>query len=363
MAAIAFSCNSCGSGGVSSTSACLSIWPIDPATARRLVVRWRAEDLRRNILSFMDKPTLDERCAELKARMLSAHQQNKGSNPARIPATAAVRDRSRGASSQVPKAIEAVTSPPIEIRNPHPLVKAALAGMRDVGEDYGGLQFRWRGFVDVRVNKASARRAMKMMDTLIKRVEAAGLNIKLAPKYPDYDAQSQGLTFVSDGKEGVQVSVIEKTVRSDNPAWGRDNWREERCSYAPTGRLSLVLDADLYRAQTWTDKRGHVIEEYVDAVVISIRQTLEDRHKGRLEAEQSRQREIEHQRIQAEADRQNREQEKRIEQLKDWAKAGVQAERLRAFCQHGKNTPKGTKCHRVGQPSGWVQALGRLSNR
>jgi hypothetical protein len=50
-----------------------------------------------------------------------------------------------------------------------------------------------------------------------------------------------------------------------------------------------------------------------------------------LEAEQSRQREIERQRIQAEADRQNREQEKRIEQLKDWAKAWAQAERLRAF--------------------------------
>jgi hypothetical protein len=83
----------------------------------------------------------------------------------------------------------------------------------------------------------------------------------------------------------------------------------------------LVLDADLYRSRTWTDKRGHRIEEYLDAVVTSILQSLEDHHKARLEAEQSRLREIERQRIQAEADRQNREQEKRIEQLKDWAKA------------------------------------------
>jgi hypothetical protein len=105
----------------------------------------------------------------------------------------------------------------------------------------------------------------------------------------------------------------------------------------------LVLDADLYRAQTWTDKRGHVIEEYADAVVISIRQSLEDRHKARLEAEQSRQREIERQKIQAEADRQNREQEKRIEQLKAWAKAWAQAERLRAFLSAWEKRLKGTK--------------------
>ncbi len=49
---------------------------------------------------------------------------------------------------------------------------------------------------------------MKIMDTLIKRVEAAGLKIKLVPKHSD--ARSHCLTFVSDGRERIQVSVIEK---------------------------------------------------------------------------------------------------------------------------------------------------------
>jgi hypothetical protein len=288
-----------------------------------------AEDRSRNILSFMNNPTLDERCAELKARMLSAHQHNRGSNPARLPSTAHASNRAKGL--QVPKPNEAVILRPIEIRNPHPLVKAALAGLREVGEDYGRLQFRWRGFIDVRVSKGSARRAMKLMDILIKRVEASGLNIKIAPKDPVYDASSHGLTFVSDGKERVQVSVIEKTARRENPAWNRDNWRENRYSYTSTGQLSLALDADFYRSRTWTDKRGHRIEEYLDAVVTSILQSLEDHRNARLEADQSRLREIERQRIQAEAERQTREQAKRIEQLKDWAKAWTEAEQLRAF--------------------------------
>ena len=290
-----------------------------------------ATALTRNILSLMDKPNLDERCAELKARMLSANQRNKDPNPARVSATASVSDRSKRASSLAPKPIEAVILPPTEIRNPHPLVKAAPSGMRDVGEDYGRLQFRWRGFVDVRVSKISARRAMKVMDTLIKRVEAGGLDVKIAPKDPRYPDQAHGLTFVSDGKERVQVTVIEKTSRRDNPAWRRDNWQENRYSYAPTGQLSLVLDANLCRSRTWADKRGHLIEEYLDAVVTSIVQSLEHHHKARLEAEQNRLREIERQRIRAEEDRQTREQAKRTEQLKDWAKAWAEAEQLRAF--------------------------------
>lgn len=56
---------------------------------------------------------------------------------------------------------------------------------------------------------------MKIMDTLTKRVEAAGLNIKLGPKYSD--ARSHCLTFVSDGRDRVQVSVIEKMARTENP--------------------------------------------------------------------------------------------------------------------------------------------------
>lgn len=321
------------------------IWQFDPATELRFVVPSvdGAEDRSRNILSFMNNPTLDERCAELKARMLSAHQHDKGPNPARVLVAASVGDRSKRTSSQAPKPIEAVILPPIEIRNPHPLVKAALAGMRDVGEDYGRLQFRWRGFIDVRVSKGSARRAMKIMDILIKRIEAGGLDVKITPKDPRYADQTHGLMFVSDGKERVQISVTEKTSRRDNPAWSRDKWRENRYFYTPTGHLSLILDADLYRSRTWTDKRGHRIEEYLDAVATSILLSLEDHHKARLEAEQSRLREIERQRIQAEADRQTREQASGLINSRTGRKRGRKRNNCVGSCQDGRNAPKGTR--------------------
>lgn len=99
-------------------------------------------------------------------------------------------------------------------------------------------------------------------------------------------AESHDLTFVADGKERVQVSVLEKTARTDNPAWNRG-----------------ICRCGCYLYSTNAGRR----------------------------AEHSRPREIERQRIQAEADRQNREQEKRIEQLNDWTKAWSQTERQRAF--------------------------------
>ena len=51
--------------------------------------------------------------------------KTKAPIPLRSLKPAAVRDRSKGAPSKVPKAIEAVILLPIKIRNPHPLVKAA----------------------------------------------------------------------------------------------------------------------------------------------------------------------------------------------------------------------------------------------
>lgn len=288
----------------------------------------------------MDKLSLDERCAELKARMLSAHRTKRDNKPTPVQAEKGYAKQGVRGFRKARKAIQAAIPPAVEIRSPHPLVKAALAALREAGEDYGRLQFRWKGFIDVRVSRASVRRAMKVMDTLIKRIEQAGLNVNVASRDPGYYGQFHGCTFVSDGKEQVQISVIEKMLRRENPV--RESRRlENRYSYEPTGRLSLVLDANLYRAQRWSDKRGHFIEEYLDSAVVSIEQSLEARHKERMEAEQRRQRETERQRVQEEVDRQNREQKKRIEQLKDWAKTWAEAEQLRAFLSAWEKSTEG----------------------
>jgi hypothetical protein len=276
----------------------------------------------------MHKQTLDERCAELKARMRSAEDGKRTTST--TPTSMKSPHRATATLRPDPKPIEPVA--PVEIRNPVPLVKAALAGMREVQEQYGRLQFRWRGYVDVRVSKASARRALKFMDVLIKRVEALGLTVQVRDGDRGGYRSSHGLTFVTDNKERVQVTVIEKTGQRANPAWNSESpWSIHKFLFDPTGRLTIVLDEDRYSPEKWIDKRGHHIEEYVDAVVHSIQQSLVDKAKARIEAEEHRKLEAVRQQLRADADRQHREQAQRVEDLKGWTESWAAAERMRAF--------------------------------
>jgi hypothetical protein len=82
--------------------------------------------------------------------------------------------------------LQADTRPPevpaVELRNPHPIVKAALAAKSDVPNEYGKMQFRWGGYVDIRVSRPLMRRALKILDTLFKQLEKEGLQVQITAR-------------------------------------------------------------------------------------------------------------------------------------------------------------------------------------
>jgi hypothetical protein len=170
----------------------------------------------------MDNPTLDERCAELKARMLAA-KHKKPLPPAPVPNPAGPAP-ARTVRQSGPESAQTVIQPPIEIRNPHPLVKAALSGMREVSEDYGSMQFRWRGHLDARVNKAFARRALKIFDTLIKRVEALGLRVEIGVTDRGPYSRPRETTFVTDAAWEKSTEMKQGAIQPGSPADGFRRW-------------------------------------------------------------------------------------------------------------------------------------------
>ena len=108
----------------------------------------------------MDGTTLDVRCAELKSRMLAERDRGRDrlvSAAATAVLTSPTSQPSRQADTRPPEV------PAVELRNPHPIVKAALAAKNDVHEDYGKMQFRWGGYTDIRVSRPSVRRALKIL--------------------------------------------------------------------------------------------------------------------------------------------------------------------------------------------------------
>jgi hypothetical protein len=92
----------------------------------------------------MDKRTLNERCAELKARMLLGRAQGRGeaSISRSNPGAALLRSRAAAHVEVKPPTPEI---PSVELRNPHPLIKAALSAKHTGPPEYGRLQFRWDG--------------------------------------------------------------------------------------------------------------------------------------------------------------------------------------------------------------------------
>jgi hypothetical protein len=284
----------------------------------------------------MDRNDLDTRCVELKARMLALRGGDRENRDGSALHVGRPQPVARTAVSAFPLG-KPIPQTPADIRNPHSLVKTALVAVRDVPEDYGKLQFRRIGCLDVRVSKLLVKRALAIMDRLIKRAGEAGLNIQLAARNRGYYEGFRQYTYVSDGREQVQITVTEKTFQRENPAWReKTRYSVPRHLYDPSGRLTLILDDDSYhwdldRARKWSDAKGHVVEERIDDAISSIREALQCKRETRIRIEQERQREVERQRIRAEEMRQERDEEHRFEGLKNMAAAWSQCEQLRSF--------------------------------
>jgi hypothetical protein len=128
----------------------------------------------------MDEMTLDERCAELKSRMLA--ERDRGKDLPVPAAPAAVLNRPTPQPSRLRGHAQPPEVPTGEFRNSHPIVRAALAAKNDVPEDHGKLQFRRGGYADVRVSRPLVRRALKTLDILFKQLEKEGVQVQIAQR-------------------------------------------------------------------------------------------------------------------------------------------------------------------------------------
>ncbi len=141
---------------------------------------------------------------------------------------------------------------------------------------------------------------------------------------------------MTDGREQVQITVTEKTFQRNSPAWKPESsYSVQRYIHHPSGQLTLMLDKsyrwDFDCRRKWRDAKGHLVEEYLEDVLSSIRQTLEARRQERIRSEKERVLRLQREKIRAEELRQIREEEQRFEELKGFADRWKQCEQIRAF--------------------------------
>ena len=207
--------------------------------------------------------------------------------------------------SAVPKPAQAA-GPPIEIptrlARPHHLVAELKAAAEGASEDGGVLVLNFRKVLRVRTSGSQLRRALILLDTLIKQFEKQGHTVRLSEK----NAETELVL-----KEGVvSFRLDERTRRIDPPPPppkppGRrgEHYHEPwRPAYILAGTGEFTLEFNRYALRgcrkTWKDGVRRSLEAQLsdvlaaipswDAAMLESRLQREDREARAREAEKAR---------------------------------------------------------------------------
>ncbi|HUB14523.1 MAG TPA: hypothetical protein VMB34_21410 [Acetobacteraceae bacterium] len=161
-----------------------------------------------------------------------------------------------------------------QLRRPHPLVQAtnaALAKSRS-GEHAvpaaGSVASKTEAILDIRVSPATRHRALRLVDALLKALEARG-----------YQVSARGVTI-----EGqlVPIGVTEKDDRALHVPTAAERAEKQRYpwtriptwDYAPNGQLSIHADAYVWwrkdLRKRWSDSRSVHLEDKLNDVVVGL---------------------------------------------------------------------------------------------
>jgi hypothetical protein len=241
--------------------------------------------------------------------------------------------------------IESVMDPenqllvPDELLDPLPLVEKTAKSLRGAGaDDRGMVRPRVKRCLDVRVGKESIDRAARIMDTLVKALDARDIELI-------YTEDKEWCTrLVVDG-ESLGFRLEEKTGREKNiptPAeqkkLDRDSWYRYRFpdyKNFPSGDLSLKLDTGYSSGLrgTWADGKQQRIEKCLNKFIAEAYKLAAHQKAARIErerqkrewAEQERRREILRQQIEQE--------QKRLDKFTEQAKAAQQWRAYSSECR------------------------------
>ena len=219
---------------------------------------------------------------------------------------------------------------PDRLTRPHHLLKVHLEEWRSSKvDDYGAI---WSGEIrqlNIRVSPKSLARALRIMDTLFKALEARGHQVGVQ------DGYQRSLGVRIDG-EPIEFGLEERFQRIAHPDQNNsrlESWMRKRYQYIPTSSLILKIVAWGVEGiqKSWSDGKTSKIETCLNDFVVGLIRVAEVEKARRLKREQEeRLRHEAEQRRQEEAKKQQEELARRLaleQEATNWAKA----QQLRAY--------------------------------
>ncbi len=205
---------------------------------------------------------------------------------------------------------------PPRLTNPDRLVTAAKADIeaRNARYRFTGLITKSFGFLDIKVSKQCLDRTFRLMDTLIKALQARG-NRVLA-------SNSQACIHIR--KERYEVAIREKQKRSNEIRKGSYSY-----DYTPTGVLVLKIGPS-WNGREWQD--GKVpLESRISAVIAYLEWKTQKEEEWRLECQKAEEERREKERILRELQARKEQELHRFKVLLQQAKRWHEAQLLRAY--------------------------------
>jgi hypothetical protein len=222
------------------------------------------------------------------------------------------------------------------LRNPHPLVIQTERVLSKAEPDKYGVLRPWRReYLDIRVSPTSLKRALRIMDALIKGIEERGFSIsnRVNSRFPE--------THLTIFDESIRFSLSEKTrqiahvpTKKEVEEQKRYYWNTPpKWDYVPTGMLSLNIDrysASNFRKR-WSEGPKTRLEDLLNSFLLgAVGVAMEIKERRRVREEEQRRREEERRIL--EEERKRREIEKqRLRDLESQAERWAKSEQLRAY--------------------------------
>ncbi|MDR8392236.1 hypothetical protein NC796_13870 [Aliifodinibius sp. S!AR15-10] len=194
--------------------------------------------------------------------------------------------------------------------NPHPLIKKTYNALKEGDlNQFNRVQVYGSNYLDVLVGPDSVKRAMRILDALVKELNRQG--IKVETEKVNRSAKS----FVRIGKEKIYLQMREGGYRKKKERDPSKRWYSSQYEYCTNGKLKLSLCSSSYRSpdKTIKDWKNKKLEERMDEFFPTLFELAEKMKVSReKEEEEDRIREKQRQ-LRAEAEQQK---SKELEQLK-----------------------------------------------
>lgn len=218
---------------------------------------------------------------------------------------------------------------------PHPLVAATERVFRKPKQrDLRNLPTTERRALDISVSEASLPRALRIMDALVKALDARGMPLRIEP-----DGKQR--TCLTLQGQVLAIRLVENTSRTEREPTEKERqeiktyghtYLPDRYSYQPTGMLKLgIIQYHNELQKVVADGKHQRVEQFLNEFVVKI-ETEAVRRKREMEHREREHRRWEEQaRLRREREEERRQEIERLKELEDEARNWRRANGIRAY--------------------------------